>query len=64
MSRSRYRELMDPIIEMRHGFLPQDGERGRVHVSDLDPSKVRSVQLDPERRYIYSTQVRPIARDD
>ena len=50
---SLFREVFDPVIEMRHGF-----PRGAKHTTDLDAESVRSVELDPDGRYIYSVQLR------
>ena len=52
-----FRELFDDVIELRHGLVP--GVNGVPNqVNDLDVSKVRNVELDPEGKYIISTQVR------
>lgn len=50
---SLFREVFDPVIEMRHDF-----PMGKKHVTNWDVEAVRGVPLDPDGKYIFSCQLR------
>merc|ERR1719506_2445786 len=49
-----FRELFDPVIDIRHGgYKP-----GAMHPTDLDTSKLTMTPIDPTGEYVISTRVR------
>merc|ERR1719408_493126 len=49
-----FKELFDPVIDLRHGGYAADAK----HPTDLDTSKLSPTQIDPSGKYVISTRVR------
>merc|ERR1719281_1749673 len=49
-----FKELFDPVIDIRHGGYKPDAK----HPTDLDTSKLSSTVIDPTGKYVLSTRVR------
>merc|ERR550537_733439 len=49
-----FKELFDPVIDIRHGGYKPDA----MHPTDLDTSKLSSTVIDPSGKYVISTRVR------
>merc|ERR1719271_2057381 len=49
-----FKELFDPVIDIRHGGYPANAK----HPTDLDLSKLSTTQIDPTGNYVISTRVR------
>merc|ERR1719272_454214 len=49
-----FKELFDPVIDIRHGGYAADA----VHPTDLDISKLSTTKIDPTGKYVISTRVR------
>merc|ERR1719327_2587089 len=49
-----FKELFDPVIDIRHGGYKPDAK----HPTDLDTSKLSSTSIDPTGKYVISTRVR------
>merc|ERR1719352_1565783 len=49
-----FKELFDPVIDLRHGGYAPDAK----HPTDLDVSKLSSTPIDPSGKYVISTRVR------
>merc|ERR1719326_2221168 len=49
-----FKELFDPVIDIRHGGYPANAK----HPTDLDTSKLSSTSIDPTGKYVISTRVR------
>merc|ERR550514_1292562 len=49
-----FKELFDPVIDLRHGGYKPDA----VHPTDLDVSKLSTTSIDPTGKYVISTRVR------
>ena len=54
MRRKVFKELFDPVIDIRHGGYKPDA----VHPTDLDVSKLSTTSIDPTGKYVISTRVR------
>ena len=52
-SYSCFSSLFDPIIQEYHGVL-----NNNFHITDIDPLKIPSTEIDPEHAYIVSTRIR------
>jgi len=49
-----FKELFDPVISARHNGYAPDAK----HVTDMDPSKLSTTQIDPTGKYILTTRCR------
>merc|ERR1719399_2277826 len=49
-----FKELYDPVIDIRHGGYKPDAK----HPTDLDISKLSATSIDPTGKYVISTRVR------
>merc|ERR1719174_3487924 len=49
-----FKELFDPVIDIRHGGYAPDAK----HPTDLDVSKLSTTAIDPTGKYVISTRVR------
>merc|ERR1719421_1658357 len=49
-----FKELFDPVIDIRHGGYKPDAK----HPTDLDVSKLSTTTIDPTGKYVISTRVR------
>merc|ERR1719460_679010 len=49
-----FKELFDPVIDIRHGGYKPDAK----HPTDLDVSKLSTTAIDPTGKYVISTRVR------
>merc|ERR1719335_1632730 len=49
-----FKELFDPVIDIRHGGYAADAK----HPTDLDVSKLSPTTIDPSGKFVISTRVR------
>merc|ERR1719281_188287 len=49
-----FKELFDPVIDIRHGGYKPDAK----HPTDLDVTKLSTTAIDPTGKYVISTRVR------
>lgn len=49
-----FKDLFDPVIDVRHGGYPADA----LHPTNLDLDKVNKTKIDPEGKYILTSRVR------
>merc|ERR1719253_215754 len=49
-----FKELFDPVIDLRHGGYAADAK----HPTDLNVSKLSQTEIDPSGKYVISTRVR------
>merc|ERR1719262_1466728 len=49
-----FKELFDPVIDIRHGGYPPNAK----HPTDMDVSKLSMTEIDPTGKYVISTRVR------